>query len=472
MSTQRLAELFQQLEESKITKQHWKIITAGFLGCMLEFFDFFIIGFILAFIVGPWKLNFAQSSALLMSAGVGAAIGSVMWGWAGDRLGRRPIFILTILNFSIPTGIMYFTPEGGWLFLTIFRFLVGLGVGGLYPVDISILQEYVPGRIRGRIGGLVGVFIGLGIVAGSLSSAYLTSIIGWRGLFLVGLAPALFTLLIRVWVPESPRWLISKGRYAEAEKSLLWVLGKNQPLTAQPLVGNPSASGEALAFLESSPQVRWLELFKYPRSVVVSFGAQFTVQTAYYGFTLWAPTILSLVLNIKPAQAAKMYFYIGITGIVGRVVFSFLSDWIGRRWSGFLMGMAGGVFIIMAGFNHSVFVGSFSLMVILLIIFYFFFDGGFAVLSPYCTEVWPKHLRASGVGAAYGFGGLGKFIGPAILAAFAGSANIVLPKATINAIVPTFIFFGILGMIAGILFLFGYEPKGKSIEEIDAMVRK
>ena len=108
---------------------------------------------------------------------------------------------------------------------------------------------------------------------------------------------------------------------------------------------------------------------------------------------------------------------------------------------------------------------------VFMIISYFFLDGGFAVSAPYCAEVWPKHLRATGVGAAYGFGGIGKFAGPAVLAGFAGAGNIVLPKATTDAIVPTYIFFGILAFIVAITFLFGPEPKAKTIEEIDHMIR-
>ena len=103
---------------------------------MLEFFDYFIIGFVLAFIVVPWHLTFAATAIVLLSAGVGSLVGSFFFGWLADRIGRMPVFTFTTAAFTIPSGLMYFTPEGNWHFLTLFRFIVGFGVGGLYSVDL------------------------------------------------------------------------------------------------------------------------------------------------------------------------------------------------------------------------------------------------------------------------------------------------------------------------------------------------
>ena len=97
-------------------------------------------------------------------------------------------------------------------------------------------------------------------------------------------------------------------------------------------------------------------------------------------------------------------------------------------------------------------------------------DGGFAIVGPYASEVWPKHLRASGMGSAYGFGGIGKILGPIVLAFFAGSSNMVTPKATTDAIIPAFTFLALLAIGAGVLYLFGFETRGKSIEQIDTML--
>src|ERR1700679_61193 len=131
--------------QTRLTLNQWKIIVAAILGDMLDFFDFYLIGYVLAFIIGPWQLTFGQSAMVLMSAGLGAVPGAFFWGWMADKVGRRKVFILTALNFSIPTGLMALTPDhGGWIYLTIFRFLVGFGVSGLFAVDLPLVQEFVP----------------------------------------------------------------------------------------------------------------------------------------------------------------------------------------------------------------------------------------------------------------------------------------------------------------------------------------
>ena len=217
--------MFERLDTARsLTGNQLKIVAAAIIGDMLEFFDYFLIGFVLAFIIKPWGLTFGQSAIILLSSGVGAILGAFIWGRIADVVGRRRVFVGTVINFSIATGILAFTPDHGWIFLSVFRFFVGFGVGGLYCVDLPLVQEFVPTRMRGFIGGIVTVFIPLGVMIASALGAFLAPEIGWRGLFVVGLAPALFTLVIRAWVPESPHWLLSQGRPEEARRSLAWAL--------------------------------------------------------------------------------------------------------------------------------------------------------------------------------------------------------------------------------------------------------
>ncbi len=184
-----------------LTLNQWKIISAAIIGDMLDFFDFFLIGYVLAFIVGAWKLTFLESGTILLAAGVGAIPGAFFWGWMADRIGRRKVFIATALNFSIATGIMALTPDQyGWIFLSVCRFVVGIGVAGLIAVDLPLVQEFVPSTKRGWVGGIVTSTISIGGALGAACGAYLGPVIGWRGLFLIGLLPALLTLLIRAWV--------------------------------------------------------------------------------------------------------------------------------------------------------------------------------------------------------------------------------------------------------------------------------
>jgi MFS transporter, putative metabolite:H+ symporter len=244
--------MFEELDRrTSLTGNQKRIVAAAVLGDMLEFFDYFLIGFVLAFIVGPWGLTFGQSAIILLSSGFGAIGGAYFWGWMADRIGRRPVFNLTILNFSLATGILAFTPDNGWIFLTIFRFVVGFGVGGLYCVDLPLVQEFMPSKKRGLIGGLVTVFIPVGVL------------------------PGLLAFLARIWVPESSRWLAQQGRLEEAHKSLAWALEVTPESLPLP---RPEDHAE--------PNTRWTDQFRYPRSLIVSWFGDLGAQTGVYGVTL------------------------------------------------------------------------------------------------------------------------------------------------------------------------------------------
>src|ERR1700757_2261873 len=102
--------------QQKLTINQWKIAGAATLGDMLDFFDFFLIGFVLAFIVKDWNLTYGQSGGILLASGISAPFGSLFYGWLADKVGRRTSLILAILNVSLATGAMALTPEGAWLY--------------------------------------------------------------------------------------------------------------------------------------------------------------------------------------------------------------------------------------------------------------------------------------------------------------------------------------------------------------------
>ena len=442
-------------QQHRLTGNQRRIVFAAILGDMLEFYDYFMIGFVLAFIVGPWQLTYGQGALILLSSGIGAIAGAWFWGWLADRVGRRKVFMATVINFSLATGILALTPDRGWIFLIVFRFFVGFGVGGLYCVDLPLVQEFVSSAKRGFVGGLVTCAIPVGIGLGAVLGAYLAPVVGWRGMFVVGLLPALMTLLIRAWVPESPHWLVRRGRFEEARQSLAWALQIDPSKIRLPTGQTEKAS------------MAWSELFRHPRSLAVSWLGNLGAQTGIYGLTLWAPTLLMQELKILPPQAAKLMIAVTISGFVGRVAFSFLSDAIGRRASGGLLGLGAAVLLVLAAYLHEVFLGTVSVFWLLLIAANFFADGGFAIVGPYAAEVWPADLRTSGMGTAYGFGGIGKIIGPLGLALIVGSSNVVNPQASVAMIVPAFSYLAAWYVLAGAVYYFvGIETKGRSIEEI------
>ena len=443
--------------QQKLTLNQKKIVFAAIVGDMLDFFDYYLIGFVLAFIVGPWHLTYGQSAIVLLSSGVGAIPGAMFWGWMADKIGRRKVFIYTILNFSLATGVLALTPDGGWMFLTVFRFFVGFGVAGLYAVDLPLVQEFVPSSKRGKVGGLVTACLPLGTTLGAFLGGYLAPHIGWRGVFVVGLLPALLTLLVRAWVPESPRWLLSMGRVEEARKSLAWAL-----------MIDPAS----IKLPKTAPvprKVAWSELFQHPRSLVLTWLTSLGAQTAGYGIGLWAPTLFVLLLAVSPADASKMMMTVGFVGLFGRLVFSYASDIVGRKALGVIMGAAAFVVVAGGGYLHDSYFLGISVFVLMVNAQSFIGSGGYAIVGPYSAEVWPAHLRASGMGSAYGFGSLGKIIGPLGLALIVGSSDVVSPKATLAAIDPAMFYLASWYLLGGITFLFiGLETKNRSIEEIDA----
>jgi putative MFS transporter len=448
--------MLEHLERQKsLTTNQYKIFAAAMIGDMLDFFDFYLIGFVLAFIIGGWHLTYGQSGAILLSSGIGAPLGSLFWGWMADKIGRRQVMILTVLNFSIATGAMALTPENGWLYLSICRFFVGMGVTGLYTVDIAIVQEFVPAYKRGWITGLTTSLLPAGTLLGAMAGAFLEPSVGWRGLFVVGLLPAALTLLIRAWVPESPHWLIGKGRFDEARRSLAWAL-QVDPASIQ----LPVTTGEV-------QKTVWRELFKYPRSLAVACLTGIS-QTGTVGLTLWLTTLLVLVLKTTPGHASYLVIWVGAVSIFGRLFCSWMSDALGRRVAVVISCVIAAVTMSMAGILANVFIGTVSLFYVMILLQSFFGSGNYAIVGPYMAEVWPSRLRASGMGFGYGFGNLGKFIGPAGLAVIAGSDNFVTPKATLDALVPAMNYFGFWYLVgAAAIWFIGFETRGRTISEID-----
>jgi putative MFS transporter len=372
-----------------------------------------------------------------------------------DKVGRRQVMILTVLNFSIATGAMAFTPEHGWLFLSVCRFFVGMGVTGLYTVDIAIVQEFVPAYKRGWVTGLTTSLLPAGTLLGALAGAYLEPTVGWRGLFVVGLLPAGLTLMIRAWVPESPHWLIGKGRINEARNSLAWALQVDPASIQLPATTAP---------IEKTV---WRELFKYPRSMAVACLTGIS-QTGTVGLSLWMTTLFVLVLKVSPTQASWLIIWVGAVSIFGRLFCSWISDAMGRRPAVVLCCLIATATMSAAGYLANVYIGTVSLFYVMILAQSFFGSGNYAIVGPYMAEVWPSKLRASGMGLGYGFGNLGKFIGPAGLAVIAGSDNFVTPKATLDALIPAMNYFGFWYLVAAAAIWFiGIETRGRTISEID-----
>jgi len=445
-------------QQKKLTKHQWLIAGAATLGDMLDFFDFFLIGFVLAFIVKDWNLTYGESGAILLASGVSAPFGSLFYGWLADKVGRRTALIASILNVSLATGAMALTPSGGWMYLVFCRFIVGFGVTGLYSVDITLMQEFSPASKRGWFTGITTTMLPAGSLLAALLGAFAAPYIGWRGLVAVGLLPALLCLYVRAFVPESPHWLLRRGRVEEARKSLAWALMIDPREIALPAV------------LPQVEKTRWIELFKYPRSIIAGCLTGLT-QTGGVALSLWMVTLFVMVLKITPPEASKLVIWVSISAIAGRFFCSWISDAWGRRASGIFSCLTGAFFMSLAGYLHDVLLGGVSMFFLMIVVQNFFGSGNYSIVGPYMGELWPARLRGSGMGLVYGVGNLGKFIGPAGLALIAGSDNFVSPKATLDALIPGFNYFAFWYVLGAVAFwLIAVETRGRTIDEIDAQM--
>ena len=456
--------MFERLEQQKkLTANQWKLICTANVADLLDFFDFFLIGYVTAALTKEWQLAYWQGGAILLASGLGAAPGAMVWGWLGDKFGRRTVFIWSAVMVSFATGVMALTPGPnalmpGWLFLTFFRFFVGLGNAGIFTIDFAVVQEFVPAHKRGWVSALITTLLPGGSLLAGIISAWLLPTIGWRGLFVVGLSPLILVLMIRYWVPESPRWLMRMGRVEEARKALAWAL-----------MVDPNEIDLPKSVPVSEP-TRWLELFKYPRLAFASMLTGVT-QTGSASLGLWGATLLVIVLNTNPAHAAFLMIWVNLAGILGRFAITALIEPMGRRGSGTLFCVMAGAMIIAAGYAYDVYIGTWSLFYLLIVGQGFFSSAIYSCVGPYMTELWPARLRSTGMGLGYGVGNLGgKILGPLGLALIMGAGDIIKPAApNLVMLAPAFIYFAswyVLGIIG--FWVFGHETKGRTLEEMDA----
>jgi putative MFS transporter len=372
------------------------------------------------------------------------------------------VFIWSSVMISLATGIMAFTPGPdalvpGWLFLTLFRFFVGLGNAGIFTIDFALVQEFMPAHKRGWVSALITTLLPGGSLLAGVIAAWLLPTIGWRGLFVVGLSPLILVLMIRYWVPESPRWLMRMGRMEEARKSLAWALMIDPKEIELPKT------------VPVSEPTRWLDLFKYPRLAAASMLTGLT-QTGSSSLGLWGATLLVIVLNTNPAQAAFLMIFVNLAGILGRFAITALIEPMGRRGSGTLFCVMAGALIVAAGYSYDVYIGTWSLFYVLLVGQGFFSSAIYSCVGPYMTELWPARLRSTGMGLGYGVGNLGgKLFGPLGLALIMGAGDIIKPAApNLVMLGPAFIYFAswyVLGIIG--FWMFGHETKGRTLEEMD-----
>lgn len=450
------AQVFDVLErQDRLTRNQWTVVGSAAIGGMLEFLDGYIIAFVLAFIIGPWKLQYGQAAIVLMSSGVGSLLGSFIWGQLADRIGRRMTFAATILTCSLASLALALTPEGDWITLTVMRFIVGVGIGGFF-VPMMLVQEFVPLRRRGQACGLVSAATAGGLVLGALSGSFLAPVLGWRGMFLVGALPVFFGVAVLFLIRETPQWALARGKEDLARNSLRWALP-------------PGVAPELPAVVKKTAPHSWREVFHHPRSVINGTLINLGVVTGYYGMVLWSPTLLSQIQGVPGVKAARLMVGMSLAGLISRFIIGASSDRFGRRVCGAAVGLLTGAMLVCAGLvGHGNLLGP-RLFWLPLALSFVFADASVAVLAAYTSEIWPVAVRGRGSGLSYAAGGLGKIIGPLGFALLIGSSNVVRPMATVDALVSSFIYLAVMFGLAGLVYaLIGIDARVSATPPVDA----
>ena len=427
---------------SNITINQILIVISAEITGVFSAFNVFVIGFVIAFIVNYWHLTFGRLAAVLIASSVGALFGSIFYGWLADKIGQRSVIIATLLNISIATGAMALTPDYGWVYLMLWRLFIGFGATGLNAANNALVMEFVPWFERPWTTRLFLTISPAGFLLGALLGAYAAPLIGWRGLFAVGLLPAFWAIYIRVLVPESPRWLIRKGRAVQARQSLVRVLRVTPPEI------------ELQARLSQTEKTKFIELFSDWRRITAS-GLIGLTQIGRFTLALWMVTLFVMVLHVSPKYASQLAIWAGLAAILGRLFFAWLSDALGMAVTGMLFCMISAILISLAGFLNYIYVGGVSLFVFLIVLQSFCGSGSHSTDWRFIAQLWPTRLRSSGMSFAYRVSTLGEIIGSAGLALIAGSSNYVTPTATIAALTPGFEYLAVWYVFASFAFWLG-----------------
>ena len=455
--------ILRAIDESPMTSRYWSFAALILVATAFEFFDFFIIGFIISIIAPEWELTFGATATVLYAGGVGAIVGSFVGGWWGHRSGRRIPFIAGILITTLSAGAIALSPVGAVWYLSLLRFMVGAGLGIMVTLALTAMVELTPTKHRTWLAGFATVgLMPIGTLLAASLSAWLGPIIGWRGLAAIGAIPIVLVIWAWAVVPESPRWLINRGRAEEARGVVAWLT--KRPEESISLDVSSDDQGPDAQAPESS---NYAALYRYPKGFWFTVLAWLGATTAIYGVTLWGPTIFTLVLGVTAGQAATYFIWVTLGGFVGRIAFAVLGHWIGRRPAGILMGVGGAVFLVVATLTQQATLGIVSLFVVAFVVGYFFIDGGFANLAPSTPEVFPTHLRSHSSGLAETVNGFGKILGPLGLAVIAGTSNIVNPEATREAITPALYFLAAFSLMTAFAFLLIPETRKKTLEEVE-----
>jgi putative MFS transporter len=413
------------------------------------FFDSMDLG-ALTFVLGSIRTEFNLSSAaagLLASMSfIGMFIGASTAGLLADRFGRRVVFQSSMIVWGIGSVLCGLAPDAQLLGLA--RILLGFGMGMEFPVAQSMVSELIPAKNRGRYIAYLEGFWPLGFIFSGLLCLAVLSVAGWRWVFILEGVPAIFVLIVRRYVPESPRWLASRGDTAEAERVMTDIETEVRAriggaALAEPVAQAPVEGGRTgLAAL-------WIGI--YAKRTAMLWGLWFFALLGFYGLTTW----LGALLQQKGFPVTKSVYYtilISLAGVPGFLTAAYLVEVWGRKSTciAMLLGSAAACYFYGSATTQTE-------LILFGLIMQFCLFGMWSVLYAYTPELYPTRVRATGSGFASAIGRLGSLLGPYIV-------GVVLPAAGTVGVFA--LGAGAFVIAALVVLALGEETKGRTLEAI------
>lgn len=400
--------------------------------------EIFLISFALPGFSDEFGLTSAQAGLVVTATFVGMLVGAWFWGIISDRIGRRLGFQLTIAIFAVFGLASAFAPSAVWL--GVLRALTGFGLGGALPLDFSLFAEYLPSRNRGRWLVLLESFWAVGTVLAAALAVLIVPAFGWRWLLATSAVAALLVLWVRMRIPESARYLLSKGRSREARAVLADIARRNGTALPDRELTIPAQSGTA--------GVRKLLEGRLRRPTLTLWAVWFFIAFAYYGIFVWLPEVFATQYDFL--NSYRYVFFVALIQLPGY----FSAAWLIERWG--RKPVLGTYLAASAVFTYLwAFVAGVGPILTAAGLMSFFALGAWAALYAYTPEVYPTQLRTTGMGTASGYARIGGILAPTV-GGMLFSVSLVLALSVFAAAF-------LIGAV--VVAIFSSETRGKPLDD-------
>ena len=436
-------DLVSRIQRLPIGKFHYTLLWVIGLGWMFDAMDTGLISFILAKMAEDWSMTPTEKGWVVSIGFVGMAIGAVCSGALADRIGRKTVFATTLVIYSLATAACAFAPNLTWLL--VFRFIVGLGLGGQLPVAVTLVSEYIPAHVRGRFIVLLESFWGLGWLCAALVSYFVIPKLGWHMAFLIGGIPALYAIVIWKFVPESIPYLIHRGRIQEAHELVQIIERKCGVEVIEQIEVKQSTEQSKGSFRQL-----WSGIFA--RRTLMLWLIWFGIVYSYYGIFTWLPSLL-VQQGYSIVQSFEYVLFMILAQLPGYIVAAWLVELWGRKAT-----LA--IFITMCAISAYFFGQADSVALIMLwgCLLSFFNLGAWGVLYTYTPEQYPTHIRAFGSGWAAAIGRIGGIAAPLAV------THLMVQEGGFGYVF--MMFTAVLVAVALIILVLGEETQGRTLESI------